>query len=644
MSGIIGVFGAGDGPSNSQIRTMLHAMSDRGSDVRGLWRGAGGVLGAVRHRWECDQEFSGHVTVVEDEHLVVAADATIYYQDDLLRALGRAPALAGSENPSRLILWAFRAWGPRFLEHLEGDFAFVLFDRRSNEYFFARDFAGSRPLFHTEIAGSVVVASSIGAILAYPGSSDEIDLAAIAEAASGLHSSASHLTCYKGIKIVPAGHCVRGRVSGSQNVAPFWQPTMRSHGGRLDDTARELRELLCRAVAERLPRNGAGAALGLSDDWRSAALFGAGQFVLKQNGKAPKRLLAVSIPNGNGGKREKGLAARWNSGVHWLDRDTATTLEYPAQRFDPLVLGFESHTSALVRGCRSTGARVILDGTGGDRLFAGSDILAPDNNLRMWGRGRWIVRLGERGLAVSGIPHLMRWTFQPAWLSGAWLTSRLLRRGRSTRHPLSDAIPAWIEPTFAKQHHLLDRSEHRASRPYGTTPAEYELLCSLTTPANGRLFSAIQSLGVSDGLEARFPLFDRRVAEFMAGRPPIDRADAGRLLGRALHGFLPEDQSDGPPAQPKLSKYVERVLAFGISIMSDRDSTLALADAGIIQPEILLTSVRRYRRTLDQSLGLALYRTFQTELWYRAKVQIAAPEENRPVERRIRRRSSRSMG
>ena len=633
MSGVLGILGVSELPSNQQVRRMLAAMNDRGSDIQGLWRDQASVLGITRHPWECDVEFSGHVTVVEADGYVVAADATLYYKKELRRKLATRGVMVDSENPSRLILAAYKAWGDDCIDHLDGDFAFVVLERRSGAFFSARDFAGTRPLFHGQFGQTTVIASSIGALLAYPSCTGELNMAAVGEAAAGLHSSSSVSTCYRGINTVPAGHFLKGRPPAAPVLTRYWRPVIRAGRENLRTAAEQLHEMLCASVEERMPSS-SRSALGLNGDWPSYAVFGIGQHVLARNGTSPGRLVPVSIPSGNGGLSAKRTAAQWNTAVHWVDKDTALALEDPTIQHDPLVLGFESHTSALTRACRMTGARVMIDGVGGDRLFVGSAILLAD----YLSRGRWFNLIRHHRVAGPGLRNFLRWSLHPYLpvtpRDGSWF-----RRRDSVSHYLSDRIPDWVDRRFARRYQLNDRAKYRADRPVGTTHASYELLWTLTTPANGRLFSAIHTLGLLNGVEVRFPLFDRRIVEFMVTRPPIDRADSGRVLRHALRDLLPAEAPQPEaygPTNP--SQYVHRVLAYGISTVLEDTSRLELAREGIVRAGSLEAAVRRYRRRKDDKLALSLYRTIQTELWLRAKRR---PDESAaavPIKERRRQR------
>src|SRR5690242_19500636 len=114
-----------------------------------IWRGAGALLAVARHPWEMALSFSGDALVLVEDDLAVAADASVYYCDDLRAALARAHVGVTGPSASHLILAAYRAWGADCAAHLEGDFAFVVWDAKSRTVVAARDFSGKRTLYYS---------------------------------------------------------------------------------------------------------------------------------------------------------------------------------------------------------------------------------------------------------------------------------------------------------------------------------------------------------------------------------------------------------------------------------------------------------------------------------------------------------------
>src|SRR5690606_34954919 len=113
--------------------------------------------------------------------LIASVDASLYYIADLKRSLRGAGVSVISDAPTHLILAAYRAWGDRCVEHLEGDYAFVLWDGARRRVFAARDFHGKRPLFYATFGGRLAIGSTVTTILAHPNCPDELNLTAVAE-------------------------------------------------------------------------------------------------------------------------------------------------------------------------------------------------------------------------------------------------------------------------------------------------------------------------------------------------------------------------------------------------------------------------------------------------------------------------------
>src|SRR6478672_7377286 len=84
------------------LTRMLAALSPRG-DCYEVWRNEESVLAVTRFEWEMADEFSGSALIVNDGDISVAADASIYHRNDLLRALAGANVRATGRSAAHLI-------------------------------------------------------------------------------------------------------------------------------------------------------------------------------------------------------------------------------------------------------------------------------------------------------------------------------------------------------------------------------------------------------------------------------------------------------------------------------------------------------------------------------------------------------------
>jgi len=270
VSALVGVFDSkGQLPSDASVRAMIARMETRGRDHVQVWRGDGAVLAVARHAWERVPGFSGDALVVEDDRFVVAADASLYYQGDLRQRLAAAGVRVGGSTPSHLVLAACRAWGAECAAVLEGDFAFVAYDRARRTVIAARDYAGRRPLFYMHSGDALVLASAVAGVTAYPAYREELNLRAVGAVAAGL-LGASRESAYRGVFAVRAGERLTRVDGGAIELAAHWDPPVyeRDSGLGFDEAADRLRELICRATEERLARQGP-TSVWMSGGWDS---------------------------------------------------------------------------------------------------------------------------------------------------------------------------------------------------------------------------------------------------------------------------------------------------------------------------------------------------------------------------------------
>jgi len=156
-----------------------------------------------------------------------------------------------------VLLAAYDAWGTDCLSHLNGMFAFAIYDARKQTVFLARDRAGEKPLFYHLSRGTLHFGSELKALLADPTLPRRINPEA--------------LDCYLAMGYVPGEHCMLQGFNklppahallfdlqaGSAKAWPYWQlPELSAQAvaGPVDEVALldELESLLEDAVRRQL--------------------------------------------------------------------------------------------------------------------------------------------------------------------------------------------------------------------------------------------------------------------------------------------------------------------------------------------------------------------------------------------------------
>ncbi|HEY3582567.1 MAG TPA: asparagine synthase-related protein [Pyrinomonadaceae bacterium] len=230
MSGIVGIVNLDGAPIDRDLLTrMTKYMSFRGPDAQEIWT-------------DSNVGFGG--TLLRTDNFCVTADARI----------------DGCENTDltdvERILFAYEKWGEECVEHLIGDFAFAIWDKRSRRLFCARDHFGVKPFFYTRAGNSFIFSNTLNALRLDPRVSDELNGSAVYDyLESGLNQDLG-TTIFRDIQRLPGGHTLtlaNGRIATRCYWKPAVKKTIRYRKPR--EYVERFDELLSTAVKDRVGTN-----------------------------------------------------------------------------------------------------------------------------------------------------------------------------------------------------------------------------------------------------------------------------------------------------------------------------------------------------------------------------------------------------
>lgn len=635
MSGIFANLGAPGATEESSTRRISDALRPRGADRSATWSGDEGVIGASRFEWELAADFAGGVLVLDRESLVLAADATLYYRDDLRRALRAAGVPIEGDSPSHLIAAAYQAWGNRMLDRLEGDFAFILWDRTRRELLAARDFAGSRPLYFARSGSRLVLASSMTAVAAHPAVSRELNLMALTEDLVNASSMAVEETVFRNVLRLPAGCRLTWRPGMEPSVERFWEPPLfdRPQASSPAEAAEQLREVLGAACRERLA-SGGPTAVWTSGGYDSPAVFALAHSAALQGSRQAVVPVSMSYPEGDPGREDELVAAvgrHVGSPIHWVPiagvPGYSDPWEWAGQRDQPFAHPYEPWNRALAMGARANGARVILGGNGGDQFFSVSPVFLAD----LARAGRWKELISEAraiGFGRRNLRQFFHWAVQPALPSGFLDLAARMRGGRPLRPHLVSPPPAWMGLSSATCDALWRRQWHYGLRRPGESLGSAETSWYLTAAFGQRICAMVMEIVLGAGAEARSPMYDGRVIEFMARRPRSDRFAQGHtkcLLRQAMTGLLPEEHLAPRARRTGLpSAYLQRIRREALPQWARTIGTrMAVEDLGLVSGKAVRGALDSYLATprWEGTLGSELFNVYSAEFWLRTHME-----------------------
>lgn len=626
MSGILAATG---GVSHGRLQTALARLAYLGGpDQQRVWSHEGTVVAVTRKEWERGPDFSGPVLLIERPDLVVAADASLYARAALVRDLAAAGVVPQGPTPSDLIEAAYRAWGTALAEHLVGDYAFVVWDRRRRKLTAARDPVGLRSLFYAELEGRIALSSSARALADLTGRSGDLNLACIGAQVAGFVWGNGTDTAFRGVLPMPAGHTLTWE-PGRLGVERFWHPALAPDAAPRDvaEAALELRELLGTATVERMGT--ATTAIWMSGGWDSTAVFAAGQHALPDAERHRLRPVSISYPEGDPGREDefiRDVSARWAADPHWLQSEHIPLLddlyERAARTDEPPAHLYELWNRELARGARAIGARIALDGCGGDNLFQVSDVVMADQlrsgrMVSLARRARSRRGYGWKYLARAGVLPLL----PESLVRGG---ERLIGR-RLPRHYMEMAPAPWVRGDFITTHKLRRRDLDVLNSIQGAGFAQTENILYVTAPAWSWAGGYMRAALLQEGIEARSPLLDLRIVEFALARPVAERSDGREtkiLLRRAMDGLLPADVLAPRPRRTGITAgFSTRRMRESYPALLEKlfSEPLRLADLGIVNPAALRAGADRWLQHGDDAVRVRLFDAMRVEFWLRGR-------------------------
>ena len=155
------------------INQMAAALNHRGPDEQGFYYFPHGSLshGALKCSQINNKYTHTHqptTTEFRRQKYTLLYDGAITNFDELIALLTSMNFRTDNLNCEEILLSAFLQFGPSFVQKLNGKFTIAIYDEFNNKLFLYRDPLGLCPLYYTIFQNTLIFASEIKGILAYP--------------------------------------------------------------------------------------------------------------------------------------------------------------------------------------------------------------------------------------------------------------------------------------------------------------------------------------------------------------------------------------------------------------------------------------------------------------------------------------------
>lgn len=376
MCGICGIFNQNGSRVSSQlVDGMVDAIRHRGPDAKGIYAHDQVGLGLARLSI-IDLQGGAQPMHNRDRSVWITFNGEIFNYIELRKQLINKGHVFVTSSDTEVLLKLYEEEGERCVDHLNGQWAFAIWDARQKSLFLSRDRLGVRPLYYCQCGASFLFASEIKALFTHPDVPRELDWTGLQQTFTFWHTLPPR-TAFRGISELAPGHSLIVRAQ-SIEIKPHWELDFRPDpDASLDEMERasKLAELLLDATRIRLRADvpvGAYLSGGLDSSLITALILRASSSPLETFS------VAFDDPQYDESEYQNQVVAHLGTRHHVV----RCTHEDIGQAFADLIHHSEKPVLRtapvpmflLARLVRQSGFKVVLTGEGSDEIMGGYDI------------------------------------------------------------------------------------------------------------------------------------------------------------------------------------------------------------------------------------------------------------------------------
>ncbi len=245
-------FRARQGEFEHILRQMGSAQAHRGPDDSGIF--LTGQCGLSHTRLSVIDLENGHQPMsasLDGYGYHIVYNGELYNADPLRKALSERGVVPKTSSDTEVILLSYLAFGPEFVQQLDGIFSFAIFDGRHKILSLYRDSFGVKPLFYTVYKGTLVFSSEIKGLFCFPGVTARLDKNSLNELFGLGPARTPGSGVLAGIQELKPGTCI---TCSSLGFVPhtYYQLTSRPHEDSYEETIEKTRFLVTDAIKRQM--------------------------------------------------------------------------------------------------------------------------------------------------------------------------------------------------------------------------------------------------------------------------------------------------------------------------------------------------------------------------------------------------------
>jgi asparagine synthase (glutamine-hydrolysing) len=530
------------------LQQMNNTLQHRGPDDEGYYIDPGQGVGLAMRRLSIIDLTTGQQPIAnEDKSIWIVYNGEIYNHLEVRRRLEQKGHIFSSRSDTEAILHAYEEYGLNCVDHLNGMFAFAIWDSHRKRLFIARDRIGIKPLYYHLSNERIVFGSELKAIIANPQVPRELDLIALDQFLT-LEYIPSPRTIYKNIYKLPPGFRLLVE-NGECHIEQYWNVKFQPIDDDLDTCIEVLTDLIRDAVKIQLMADvPLGAFLSGGIDSSSVVAF------MNETSNNPVHTFSVGFQDStyNELHYSRLVSNRFNNlgFEEYLEPDITDLALHLVSHFDEPFGDFSIFSSYLVSEVARRYVKVALSGDGGDEIFAGYDTYVAQHldqryyqHLPRRMRQSFlpnIIDVIPPSAAKKGIINRIKRFIEGGALSedlqhARWMIFMRAVDKQQIYKPelLMDLLgtsPEWILDYYFREAENVD-------------PLAQQQYVDIKTYLAEGILTKVDRMSMAVSLEVRVPLLDHRIVEFALNLPSsmkIKGYKTKHLLRQVMKSRLPK--------------------------------------------------------------------------------------------------------
>lgn len=513
------------------LERMARTLHHRGPDDKGVWNRAGGGLAAARLSI-VDLEGGHQPLTNEDGTAGTVLNGEIYNHLNLRRDLEALGHRFRTRVDTEVLVHGYEAWGARGLaERLEGMFAAAVYDASSHRLVLIRDRIGIKPLYFHPGGTRLVFGSEVKAVLTHPEVPRRIDAEGV-DLFLTYEFTPAPRTLLRDVRKLEPGTLLVVEEKGVR-IDRYWRlPSPSAERPPSPEAAAErVGALLRQSVQDRLMADVPLGAL-LSGGIDSSSVVSR----MADLDLDPLNTFSVGFqePTYDESGHAEAVAAHFGALHHaaGLVPRAVELVDLLMPFMDDPIGDFSIFPTYLVSRLARQKVKVVLSGDGGDEVFGGYDTYLAEKAARYTAflpgavrraafhlgrrmspreakKGPWnLIRRFLEGLGhPSGLGHMR-------WMVFLGAVEKLDAYGEWMREELGDFDAFSVVEEALKD---IKKDSERDSAVHDVVERSLRLDMALYLPEN--ILLKVDRMSMATSLEARVPLLDHRLVEYVAGLP-----------------------------------------------------------------------------------------------------------------------------